>query len=442
MNNQNKIKEIGSIKDLIAYSHEIQKIQNAYPAYGDVIVEGSATPGYTPITDTRYSGTAASYFWLPATYGLDSLRKGVVFLKDGIKKQYTVPYLDFKYALQPRTASPISPTASSNKSQYTISGRTLTPQDLMVYNEFDPRDFEDYWNAETLSTMLLTREIPATAQSYMIQQLLNRSGESIESCIWMGSIAYQNNPNVPFTDPRYQLQFFDGFIKRFVSPYVPATNFVAQVGLPTANWVDQNNGVTANTTAPIAVTSIAGSTAGTYTQYGIQQVLDDLISAVSSNLKALLANPSRYTRMKFLVSINTEQIYNSWVTNTLNFKGNNTFEEATNKYKGYEIVPLAGMPDNTVIFCEAIDDVTSTLWVGMNSIDDNQVELAKLLPNSEIYFIKGLNKYDVQYADPKQVFMYTTIRASNFTGTNSLTEYFSAVDETVRQIESAKVTKK
>jgi hypothetical protein len=42
------------------------------------------------INDTQYAGTFASYFWLPATFGMDTIQKGAVYIKDGIKKKGTM----------------------------------------------------------------------------------------------------------------------------------------------------------------------------------------------------------------------------------------------------------------------------------------------------------------------------------------------------------------
>jgi hypothetical protein len=51
----------------------------------------------------------------------------------------------------------------------------------------------------------------------------------------------------------------------------------------------------------------------------------------------------------------------------------------------------------------------------MNSVEDNQLQLMRLQNNSELFFIKGLMKYDVQYGFSEQNFLYTTLTASDFT---------------------------
>lgn len=331
------------------------------------------------INDTLYAGTFASYFWLPATFGMDTVRKGAVFVQDGIKKQHTIGRMDFTKPFQPRKATPTS------KGQFTVTGRTLVPEDLMLYTEFNPRDYEAHWLAEQLSPTLLARELPLTAENYMLQMALNRSMEQQEVGVWMASKDYMGA--VDEDDPRYQIQFYDGFLKKMLND--AAVQKIANPG-----------------------TLVAG-TAGAG-EVNIANAFDALLSKAASTKKALLANPKRYERLKFFVSINTEQIYHTFLTTSQTFKGVNTTDRGINLYKGYEVVPLAGMPDNTIVFCEGIPDTTSNLYVGMNSVEDNQLQLQRLQNNSELFFLKGLMKYDTQYGFSDEVFLYTTLTPEDF----------------------------
>lgn len=330
------------------------------------------------ISDTAYAGTFASYFWLPATFGMDTVEKGIVYVQDGIKKTHTIGRVDLARPLQVRTATP------TVGGQYTIDGRSLTPQDMMVYTEFNPRDFEQHWLSEQLSPTLLARELPVTAENYMLQIGLNRAFEQIENGLWMGSTTYTAAAG---TAGNGQIKFFDGFLKKMVSDAA-----VLKVANP----------------FPLTTAVTAGSV------YNIVDAFEALLTLAAVNKKALLSRSSRYSRLKFLVSINTEQIYQTYLTTTLTFKGNNTTEAGINKYKGYDIVPIAGMADNTIVFTAALDDTSSNLYVGMNSTEDNTLELMKLQANSELFFIKGLMKYDVQYGFSEEVFLFTTLTSGSF----------------------------
>lgn len=331
------------------------------------------------ISDTTYAGTFASYFWLPATFGMDTIRKGAVYVQDGIKKQHTIGRIDFANPLQQRQATPTS------GGTFTIDGRVLSPQDMMLYTEFNPRDFEQHWLAEMLSPTLLARELPVTAENYMMQIGLNRAFEQMELGIWQGSTTY----TAPIgTSGNGQIKFFDGYLKLMVTDAA-----VLKVASPN----------------PLTVAATGGGL------YNIIDALNALITLCAQNKKALLARPNRYERLKFFMSINSEQIYQTYITTTQTFKGVNTTERGINLFKGYEIVPLAGILDDTIIFCEGLPDTSSNLYVGMNSAEDNNLQLQRLQNNSELFFLKGLMKYAVQYGFSEQIFLFTTATAGTFT---------------------------
>lgn len=332
------------------------------------------------ITDTSYAGTFASYFWLPATFGMDTVDKGIVFVQDGIKKQHTIGRIDFANPLQARQATP------TTSGTYTIDGRVLSPNDMMLYTEFNPRDFEQHWLSEELSPTLLARELPVTAENYMMQMGLNRAFEQVETGLWMGSTTYTAATG---SSGNGQLKFFDGFLKKMI-----ADAAVLKVSAP----------------FPLTAAASDGSTV-----YNIVDAFNALLALVAINKKALLSRANRYTRMRFLISVNTEQIYHTFLTTTQTFKGVNTTEKGINKFKGYDVVPIAGLPDNTIVFTEALPDTSSNLYIGMNSTEDNNLQLMRKQANSELFFLKGLMKYDVQYGFSEQVFLFTTLTGSTFT---------------------------
>lgn len=331
------------------------------------------------IQDTTYAGTFASYFWLPATFGMDTIQKGAVYVKDGIKKKHTIGRMDFSRPLQPRNSTPTSSGA------FTVSGRSLTPNDFMLYTEFNPRDYEQHWLAEELSPTLLARELPVTAENYMMQIGLERAMEQVEIGLWLGSTTYTAMPG---SAGNGQICYFDGFLKKMVND-----NAIYQVPSP----------------LPLSAAASSGSV------YNIADAFNALLNLVATNKKALLSGSKRYERMKFFVSINTEQIYDTFLTTTLTFKGVNTTERGINKFKGYEIVPVAGMADDTILFCEGLPDTSSNLYVGMNSTEDNQLQLMRVSNPSELFFLKGLMKYDVQYGFSDEIFLFTTLTSASFT---------------------------
>jgi len=336
-------------------------------------LEGTLRDDSLVISDETYAGTSAPYYVLPALFDWDSIIKGCIYVKDGIKKKHTIPTMDFDSPLQPRKATP-----TQSGGDITVAARTLEPKDIMAYQEINPRNYEVHWDSEKLSQTLLTRQLPPTANNYIMMLLLGRSFEEFETMMWDGSDNYANNVNVPDTDPRFQLQFFDGFIKRFL-----ADGSIFAVGAPV-----------------------------TLTAANIVSKLNALYNLVAVNNKALLKE-GKYKRMKFKMSYLTAQIYEEALTET-SFKNNDTTEKGIMKYKGFAIVPLAGMPDDTIVFTEATNTPNGNLWVGLNSVSDENFMLQRLQANSELFFFKMLMKIDVNYGRPEKVFLYTTKVASDY----------------------------
>jgi len=115
--------------------------------------------------------------------------------------------------------------------------------------------------------------------------------------------------------------------------------------------------------------------------------------------------------LKFHVSYLTQQTYEQDLL-LGTFKNQDTTEKGINRYKGYDVVPLAGMPDNTIVACISEPGMESNLWVGCNSDqDETGLMLAKKQANSELFFIKGLFKMDTQIGFPDFVVLYTNITA-------------------------------
>lgn len=333
------------------------------------------------INDTSYAGDVAAYMYTRAVVEADTVQKGCAYVKDGIKKQHTIPRLEVSNFIQKRKATPTSQGA------VTVDGKVLVPRDLMLYFEFNPRDFEAHWYAEQLQPQLLDRELPQTVEAFMMMQAMLRLNEFFEFHTWRGRIDYDPDGNAvdPTTkgaDAGDSIYFyFDGLIKKLL---------------------DDNTTILVPTPA-ILVSGTAGG--------GQENIGDAFNRAYKLVPKALLF---RYgvKGLKFMVGYPTQQVYEEFLTVTNTFKNNDTTEKSINRYKGYEVVPLAGIPDNTIVVCIANPDITSNIWIGLNSTEDQQaLKLAQLQANSELFFVKGLFKMDTQTGFPDQIVLYTSITA-------------------------------
>lgn len=337
------------------------------------------------ITDTSWSGPAASYMITRAVVAADTITKGCIYVEDGIRKKKTIPRIEVSNFIQKRTATPTS------QGSVDVDGRVLSPQDLMLYYEFNPRDYEQHFYAEQLQPKLLGRELPVTAENFMMMQTMKRLNEFFENAIWRSRVEYDpTGANVDPTSKGDTISaasyfYFDGLIKK-------ALDAATDPLYPT-----------------IVISSPATLVAGT-AGAGEENIGAAFLRCYQAVPKALLFKYGE-GGLKFHVSYKTQQVYEEWLTTTAVFKNNDFTQAGINRYKGYEIKPLAGMPDNTIWVCISKPDIDSNTWLGINSTEDNQLQLMRLQNNSELFFVKGLFKMDTQIGFADQLVLYTTLTA-------------------------------
>ena len=73
-------------------------------------------------------------------------------------------------------------------------------------------------------------------------------------------------------------------------------------------------------------------------------------------------------------------------------------------FKGKRIIPLVGLPDNTIILGKFTNKRDSNLWMSVDVADDiNVIRIEPLQNNSELYFFKALLKIDVNIVKPSEI---------------------------------------
>lgn len=302
---------------------------------------GALLDGFV-ITDTTYAGEAAANFIVKAITSNETVMGGHVYVKDGIKKQFTIPRWDADYEdfIQDRAATPVS------KGTMNVDGHVLTPQDYMIYTEFNPRDYEAHWYATQLNPTLIDRTLPVSVESVVVQEVLKRHDRYLNKALWNGDKT---------TSGIYK--YFNGFI---------------------ANAKAANSGSDA---------TILVSSPTTLTVSNIQA---EMLKGYQAIPAALRYNPD----MKFFVSYATFDLFvQSQINQT--YKGVDITSEGVPTFKGREVVKINDFPDNTYFIAKGNATMGSNLWVGMNSISDENLVLKPKQNNSELWFIKMLVKVDV-----------------------------------------------
>lgn len=308
------------------------------------------------ITDTTYAGEVASQFIVKAITSNETVQGGHIYVKDGIKKKFTIPRFDTDYEdlIQDRQATPVS------KGTFNVDARALEPEDYMIYVEFNPRDYEDHWYATQLPNALIDASLPATVESVMIQEVIKRHDRYQNKAIWNSKKTLTNI-----------YKYYDGLIKK---------------GQDASSGSDVTNAVASPTTL----------TAG------------NVVAEFDKGF-ALIPNALKYdANMKIFVSYKTYDLYMQAQKNQTN-KGVDFTQSGVNRFNGLEVVKIADFPNDVYMIAKGSASMDSNLWLGMNSTQDATLEIARLQANSELYFVKMLMKVDVQIGYCSEVVLYGSI---------------------------------
>jgi len=291
------------------------------------------------INDTTYAGEAASQFIVKALTGADTINGGHVYVKDGIKKKFTIPRWDANYEdfIQDRKATPVS------KGSANVDGQVLNPEDYMIYTEFNPRDYEDHWFATQLNDTLIDRSLPYSVESVVVQEVLKRHAKYFNKLIWNADTSLTNI-----------YKYFDGFLKK-------------AKGGTTTNVVS----------SPVTLTK------------------DNIQAELDRGYDKLPAEVRYDPDMKYYVSYATWDLYEKSQTGQT-YKGVDITQSGKDTFRGKKVVKIADFPDNTYFIAKGKPTMESNLWIGLNSVADEGLQLQRLQANSELFFIKMLMKADVQ----------------------------------------------
>lgn len=301
------------------------------------------------ISDTSWSGKAASPMITKAATSFASTEKGVLYVADSVRKTLTIPRFDISNLFQNRAATPVSQGTG------TVSGRTITPSDMMVYWEFNPRDFETHFEAENLTDALLKREIPAELLTAIQGSIERAIAQQMDFQVWRSRTTN--------TDAN---RFYSGLIKKMLDDS-DVIDVASAVTLTAAN-------IEAKLTA-------------------VKELIPD----------AIYEHPD----FKYLVNVKTAKFWAD-AQRAAGYKGVNMGEGGVTTFDGRPVVSLPGLHDDTIVGTYCSNTPASNLWFGVNSMKDNLVQFDFLQANSELMFFKMLFKGDVQYGWGSEIVLYTT----------------------------------
>lgn len=291
------------------------------------------------IDDKTYAGEAAGMFIRKAITGADTIDSGSCYVKDGIKKKYTIPRIagDYESIIQDYAPTP------TPKGGLTVSKQVLEPVIYEVYDEFNPQIWKDHWQAINLKPELLDRTLPFEVQSALVQQYAEFHAKYFNKLLWNGD-----------TTTTGVYKYFDGWIKQ-IADSADSVKVSGPTTLTAAN------------------------------------IFAEMLKGYQAIPEALRYDPE----MKFFVSYGTYDLFvQAQIDQT--YKGVDITSEGVAYFKGRRVVRIADFPADTYIIARGSANMRSNLWVGMNSTaDDTTIKLAMLQANSDYMFIKMLMAADV-----------------------------------------------
>lgn len=338
---------------------------------------------------SNYTGEVLNDLLTLTAQDNETYKEGLIHVKSGIQKKYALPSIRLSRIIQDHKATP-----DSSVGEYTFAERYLEPEDFIIYFEFNPRDFEQYYRPFQPKGNLVFRELDPKVQATMIRLLMEGKEEYINEAIWCSATAANKAKVTSKTgattveigaDNAYgPMKYFNGAIMRMLL-----------------------NSAAADTTedAKCGKVTIAGS--GAFADG----------AAVETELYAMWHATEPKVRKKngmvILMDYKSWDAYNKYLASR-DVKYNDNREENQRRFQGKRIIPMVALPDNTIIMGCFTNGVDSNLWMGVDYANDEEVlQIDKLQNNSELYFFKMILKMDVNIVRPSEItahlpFEYTT----------------------------------
>lgn len=305
------------------------------------------------VKNTSYDGEVLDELLVRATTGNDLVAGGHIRVEDGVQKSFSIPRLKTGEMLQKRKEQPKEGDA---KGDFNYDERKLTPQEFMAFTTFNPRTFEKVWRPFQPKGNLVFRELPAEVQNKLLSEMAKAVDFELGYHYINGVFGAAEG------------QYFDGILTRIIAD-------ADVVKIATATEIVDSN-------------------------------ILNVLRAVTTKLPKPLKTLPLKNKVKIFMSVEDHEILD-FVLTEKPFKGADYSSITTEKFKGFQLVPLANMPKDVIFATYATDGIDSNLWAAVDLADDEDVIKIDLLENAgERYFFKMLMKVDTNIAFGEDVVLW------------------------------------
>jgi hypothetical protein len=285
-------------------------------------------------------------------FGAETIEKGLV---------QVVPMAHNKINMDRFTASVqnltvAAATPSTPASALTKDEKVLTMNEVMFYDEFNPKTF----NVEPEYLRTIGPMVDAQAAQVLLSAIREKITESfnydLEQLMWNGDT----------TSGDAWLSPIDGWVK----------------------LIDADT--TVNSVTP----------AGAVTASNVIAIFEAVINAVPNVVK-------EKGNVTIVTNHTIKHLYRE-AARALDYKGTNITEAVRDLYGGYPIVSVNGIPANRIFAFNANSGESSELKVGVwSDADKYNVKIERLQANSDLFFIKINTEVGVQTVWGKQITEYS-----------------------------------
>lgn len=336
-----------------------------------------------------YSGEVLEDLLVYTAQGNDTFKEGLIHIKPGVQKRYVLPGMKLGNIIQDNVPTPTSTHGAANNdtgfNQYTIYERYLDPQDLMVYLEFNPRDFEQYWRFAQPEGQLIFRNLDPKVQATMLHLLIDKKDQWIGDAIWCsrkGGVDASITTPAGATDlggdsAAGPMKYFDGAIARI---------------LDNVNSTDKNEIASGQVL-------MAGNTELT-TGEAVEAALYAMWKKCPKHVR-------KSTHLKYVMGWEAWDLYDEYLTKKeVKYVENSQLNKRT--FKGKPIVVINGIPEHTIVLGRFDKSMDSNLWMAVDyATDQESVKVMPLQNNSELYFFQMRMKMDVNIVLPGELVAWT-----------------------------------
>lgn len=327
-----------------------------------------------------YKGEVLNHILTYAIQENETFKENLIHVKSGIQKRYALPLLQSGRIIQDH-----KPTPDTSVGEFNWTQRTLEPNDFMIYIEFNPRDYEEYYREFQPHNNLLFRELDPTVQAAMLQQVLKKKEAYLDHAIWCSAkaatkakIAATNAQELTLAigadDEAGPMKYFDGAIARLLMNYAADADSEDAKG---GKYIPVGTGTFSNG--------------------------EEVETQLYKMWRACPAKIRKNPNLEFLMDYSTWDKYDQYLSNK-SFKYTDNRDENQRRFRGKRVLPLVSLPENTIILGQFSSDVDSNLWMGVDyASDQNVLQVEKLQANSELWFMKMILKMDVNIVKPGEI---------------------------------------